>query len=244
VLAFRPLIYSGVPMSASFTTESTTWADLLDEEKTQPYFKSILQFLEQEKKAGKVIYPPQHELFNAFKETPYDQVKVVILGQDPYHGPGQAHGLSFSVQPGVKPPPSLKNMLQELKTDLGIPVPNHGCLKKWANQGVLLLNTSLSVEENTPQSHSKIGWTIFTDTVIRKLNESAKPLVFMLWGAHAKKKSMYITDPKHLILTAAHPSPLSVHQGFYGCRHFSQADAFLKAHGREPIDWDLTNHIS
>ncbi len=216
----------------------TTWADILGDEKKQPYFQSILQFLSEENKAGKIIYPPQNELFNAFKETPYDQVKVVILGQDPYHGPGQAHGLSFSVQPGIKPPPSLKNIFKELHSDLNLQIPTHGCLKKWANQGVLLLNTSLSVEQNKPQSHAQIGWTTFSDNVIRKLNEYPKSLVFLLWGAHAKSKGSLISD-KHLALTAAHPSPFSAHQGFFGCHHFSQANAFLKSHGREPIDWSL-----
>lgn len=217
-----------------------TWTDILGEEKQQPYFQAILQFLAQEKQAGKIIYPNQNELFNAFKETPYEQVKVVILGQDPYHGPGQAHGLSFSVKPGIKPPPSLKNIFQELNTDLNLPIPNHGCLDKWATQGVLLLNTALSVEESKPQSHAKIGWTVFTDNVIKKLNNYPKPLVFLLWGAHAKNKREFITNKKHLILTAAHPSPFSVHQGFYGCRHFSKANAFLEAHGRKPIDWSLS----
>lgn len=217
-----------------------TWADILGEEKSQPYFTSIMQFLAQEKEAGKIIYPPQNELFNAFKATPYDQVKVIILGQDPYHGPGQAHGLSFSVQPGVKPPPSLKNMYQELKNDLNIPIANHGHLIKWANQGVLLLNTSLSVEQNTPQSHAKIGWTTFTDNVMKKLNDYPQPLVFLLWGAHAKSKGVFISNKKHLVLNAAHPSPFSVHQGFYGCRHFSKANEFLVAQGRKAIDWDLT----
>ena len=217
----------------------TAWADVLGEEKTQPYFKSIEHFLEQEKMAGKVIYPAQDDLFNAFKETVYDQVKVVILGQDPYHGPGQAHGLSFSVQPGIKAPPSLKNIFKELESDLNLPIPSHGCLKRWANQGVLLLNTSLSVEENKPQSHAKIGWTIFTDNVIKKLNHHPQLLVFLLWGAHAKNKSVLISEKKHLVLTAAHPSPFSVHQGFFGCGHFSKTNAFLKANGREPIDWGL-----
>lgn len=215
------------------------WNDVLGDEKIKPYFKSILQFLAQEKAAGKIIYPPQDELFSAFKETSYDQVKVVILGQDPYHGPGQAHGLSFSVKPGVKPPPSLKNIFQELKNDLNVPIPNHGCLKKWANQGVLLLNTSLSVEAAKPQSHAKIGWTTFTDKVMEQLNDHPQPLVFLLWGAHAKNKGAWIKEQKHLVLTAAHPSPFSVHQGFWGCKHFSRANAFLVSQGREPIDWDL-----
>ena len=221
------------------TDTVTTWVDILGAEKTQPYFKAILQFLAEEKNAGKIIYPEQNELFNAFKETAYEQVKIVILGQDPYHGPGQAHGLSFSVKPGVKPPPSLKNIFQELKSDLNLPIPNHGCLIKWANQGVLLLNTSLSVEQSKPQSHAKIGWTTFTDNVIRQLNHHSQPLVFLLWGAHAKNKGILISEKKHLVLTCAHPSPFSVHQGFYGCRHFSQANAFLKANNREPIDWNL-----
>lgn len=216
-----------------------TWADILDDEKTQPYFQSIVQFLTDAKEAGKIIYPAENELFSAFKETPYDQVKVVILGQDPYHRPGQAHGLSFSVKPGVKPPPSLKNIFQELKNDLNNPIPPHGCLQKWAHQGVLLLNTSLSVEEGLPQSHAKIGWTIFTDNIIEQLNHYPKPLVFLLWGAHAKNKQILIDEKKHLVLASAHPSPFSVHKGFYGCRHFSKTNAFLEAHGREPIDWSL-----
>ncbi len=215
------------------------WTDVLGDEKVKPYFKSILQFLSEEKAEGKTIYPPQDELFTAFKETPYDQVKVVILGQDPYHGPGQAHGLSFSVKPGVKPPPSLKNIFQELQSDLNVPIPNHGFLKKWANQGVLLLNTSLSVEAAKPQSHAKIGWTTFTDKVMEQLNNHPQSLVFLLWGAHAKNKGVGINREKHLVLTAAHPSPFSVHQGFWGCKHFSKANAFLIAKGREHVDWDL-----
>ena len=217
----------------------TTWADVLGEEKTKPYFQSIMQTLEKAQQAGKTIYPPRNEIFNAFKQTPFEQVKVVILGQDPYHGPGQAHGLSFSVQPGVKPPPSLKNIFKEIHSDLQLPIPNHGCLTQWANQGVLLLNTALSVEQGQPQSHAAIGWTTFTDQVIRQLNLYPKPLVFLLWGAHAKNKSVLIDNKKHLVLTAAHPSPFSVHQGFFGCRHFSKANEFLIANGREPIRWGL-----
>ena len=186
-----------------------------------------------------VIYPAQEEMYSAFTETPYEQVKVVILGQDPYHGPGQAHGLSFSVKPGIKPPPSLRNIFKELKNDLNLPPPNHGCLKKWANQGVLLLNTSLSVEQGLPQSHAKIGWTVFTDKVIATLNEHPLPIVFLLWGAHAKNKGGLIDRDKHRILTTTHPSPFSAHQGFLGCRHFSLANTFLTQHNREPIDWSL-----
>ncbi|MBA2649572.1 MAG: uracil-DNA glycosylase [Legionella sp.] len=216
-----------------------TWADVLGDEKSKPYFKTMLDFLAQETSANKVIYPPKEELFSAFIETPYDQVKVVILGQDPYHGPGQAHGLSFSVKPGIKPPPSLKNIFQELKNDLNIPIPSLGCLKKWANQGVLLLNTSLSVEQSKPQSHAKIGWSTFTDKVMEKLNDHPKALVFLLWGTHAKNKGALVNRYKHLVLSTAHPSPFSVHQGFSGCKHFSQANTFLISKGREPINWDL-----
>lgn len=219
--------------------QNNTWADVLGDEKGKPYFKDILSFLAQEKSAGKTIYPPQNELFSAFKETSYDEVKVVLLGQDPYHGPGQAHGLSFSVNMGIKPPPSLVNIFQELKNDLQLPFPAHGFLKKWANQGVLLLNTSLSVERGKPQSHAHIGWTQFTDTVIKKLNQHPHPLVFLLWGSHAKNKRPLIDEKKHLVLLAAHPSPFSAHNGFLGCRHFSKANAFLQEHGRQPIDWQL-----
>lgn len=217
----------------------STWSDVLGKEKTKPYFQSILHFLAQEKAANKIIYPKQEDLFSAFKETPFDDVKVVILGQDPYHGPGQAHGLSFSVQPGIKPPPSLLNIFKELKNDLDISIPSHGYLKKWANQGVLLLNTSLSVEAGKPQSHAGIGWTKFTDKVIAQLSEHAHPLVFLLWGGPAKKKEILINKEKHLVLKSTHPSPLSAHQGFLGCRHFSQANEFLISKGREPIDWDI-----
>ncbi len=221
------------------TAATTTWTDILADEKIQPYFKSIIQFLEQEKQAGKTIYPSQHDIFNAFKETLYHQVKVVILGQDPYHGPGQAHGLSFSVQPNIILPPSLKNIFKELNNDLNIPIAKQGCLSKWAKQGVLLLNTSLSVERGRPQSHAKIGWATFTDQVIRKLNEYPESLVFLLWGAHAQSKSILLDEKKHLVLTAAHPSPFSAHRGFLGCQHFSKANAFLIGKGRKPIEWDL-----
>lgn len=209
--------------------------------KTQPYFTAILDFLAQEKAAGKAIFPPQNEWFAAFKETPFAEIKAVILGQDPYHAPGQAHGLAFSVRPEVPPPPSLKNIFKELHQDLQIPVPKHGCLKKWASQGVLLLNTALSVEQAKPQSHAKIGWRIFTDTVIQKLSAHPQPLVFLLWGAPAKAKRVFIDAKKHLVLTAAHPSPLSAHQGFLGCKHFSKANAFLIEQGRTAIDWDLSS---
>ena len=221
------------------SSKAMTWTDVLADEKSQPYFKEILQFLANEQLAGKTIYPPQKDIFNAFKETPYDEVKVVILGQDPYHGPGQAHGLSFSVQPGVRLPPSLKNIFKELHSDLNIPIASQGCLNKWANQGVLLLNTSLSVEQSKPQSHAHIGWSTFTDNVIRKLNDYPESLVFMLWGAHAQSKIPFLDTQKHLVLTAAHPSPFSAHRGFLGCRHFSTANTFLVNNGRKPIEWML-----
>lgn len=216
-----------------------SWREVLGDEKRKPYFQDILAFLEAEKNAGKTIYPPKEAIFQAFKETPYEQVKVVILGQDPYHGPNQAHGLSFSVKPGTPAPPSLKNIFRALNFDLGLPIPPHGCLEKWAQQGVLLLNTSLSVEQGKPQSHAKIGWHTFTDTVIQKLNAHPQALVFLLWGGHAKSKAHFIDHDKHLILTTVHPSPLSAHQGFLTCRHFSQANDFLMSKKRSPIDWQL-----
>jgi uracil-DNA glycosylase len=219
--------------------DNPTWSDILGQEKTTPYFQTLLQFLATETQMGKIIYPPEKEIFNAFKETPYSELKVVILGQDPYHGPHQAHGLSFSVKPGVKPPPSLKNIYKELKADLNLPTPNHGCLSKWARQGVLLLNTTLTVEQGKPQSHARIGWTTFTDNVIRRLNDYPYPLVFLLWGAHAQSKRAFINAHHHLILTAPHPSPLSAHQGFLGCRHFSKTNAFLLKNRRGEIDWNL-----
>ena len=218
---------------------SISWSDVLGPEKEKPYFKSILKFLEQESAAGKTIYPAQTDLFSAFKETAYEDVKVVILGQDPYHGPGQAHGLAFSVQSHVPPPPSLKNIFKELHSDLNLSIPQQGCLKKWASQGVLLLNTSLSVERGQPQSHANIGWTTFTDQVIKTLNDHPQALIFLLWGAHAQGKAGLIDATKHLVLTAAHPSPFSAHRGFLGCRHFSKANAFLEKQGRETVDWSL-----
>lgn len=219
--------------------KQNTWTNVLGAEKSKPYFQDILAFLAEEQKAGRAVYPPSSELFNAFKETSYEHVKAVILGQDPYHGAGQAHGLSFSVNVGVKPPPSLVNIFKELSTDLQCSIPPHGCLMSWAKQGVLLLNTSLSVEQGKPQSHAHIGWTQFTDMVIKQLSAHPMPLVFLLWGAHAQAKAPLIDASKHLILTAAHPSPFSAHRGFLGCRHFSKANTFLVANGRTPIDWTI-----
>ena len=216
-----------------------TWTNILEAETEQDYFQSIIKCIADERRAGKLIYPKHDEMFNAFKLTSYNQIKVVILGQDPYHGPNQAHGLAFSVKPGVKPPPSLGNILQELDNDLFIPRPSHGCLIPWAKQGVLLLNTAMSVEHKKPHSHAKIGWARFTDTIMCKLNNYPQPLVFLLWGAHAQSKRHLIDETRHLVLIAAHPSPFSVHRGFFGCRHFSQTNAFLVSKGREPIDWSL-----
>ena len=224
-----------------------SWKQQLKDEFSKPYFLNIVRFLKQEKLAGKTIYPPGKLIFNAFSTTPFNNVKVVILGQDPYHNPGQAHGLSFSVPYGVQPPPSLVNIFKEQREDLGIEIGNHGNLEKWAKQGVLLLNASLTVEANTPMSHSKIGWHIFTDAVIKTISDNKENVVFMLWGGFAKSKLELIDKSKHLVLTAAHPSPLSAHNGFFGCKHFSKANQWLQDKGMKPIDWALdkiTNETS
>lgn len=221
------------------TTSDPTWKKLLAEEKVKPYFIQILDFLRQEVAAGKTIYPSKEDIFNAINDTPFESIKVVIIGQDPYHNPGQAHGLAFSVQKGIRPPPSLQNIFKELQADIGIPKPSHGCLEKWTNQGVLLLNAVLTVEKNKPHAHEKIGWQQFTDTIITRLNTHPQRIVYLLWGAHAQKKCALIDTKKHDILTAPHPSPLSAHRGFLGCRHFSKANALLEKAGREPIDWSL-----
>jgi uracil-DNA glycosylase len=218
-----------------------SWKGLLSDEFEKPYFKSIGTFLRQAKSSGKIIYPPGPEIFNAFSQTPVQSVKVVIIGQDPYHGEGQAHGLSFSVRKGIKIPPSLQNIYKELNDDLGIPIPLHGDLSAWSRQGVLLLNASLTVEANQPMSHSKIGWEIFTDQVIQKLANERQQIAFMLWGRFAQQKEYLITPNKHLILKASHPSPFSAYQGFFGCAHFSKANAYLEAHRMEPIHWDPDN---
>lgn len=201
---------------------------------------ALKNFLIEEKKADKVIYPPNLLIFNALNTTPLDQVKVVILGQDPYHGPNQAHGLSFSVQKGVALPPSLRNIFHELHSDLGVPIPKHGNLTHWAEQGVLLLNAVLTVEAGQPTSHQKRGWEEFTDHVIDVINEQRENVVFILWGAYAQRKGQRIDQNKHLVLKAAHPSPLSANRGgFFGCKVFSKANNYLKQHGIEPIDWQL-----
>lgn len=217
-----------------------SWKKVLEQEFRQPYFSAIADFLKMEKQAGKVIYPPGPLIFNAFNTTPFDKVKVVILGQDPYHNPHQAHGLSFSVPKGIQPPPSLVNIFKEIKEDLDIAIPDHGNLEHWAQQGVLLLNAALTVEAHKPMSHSKIGWHHFTNDVIRIISQQKEHVVFMLWGGFAKTKQELIDTSKHLILTAAHPSPLSAHNGFFGCHHFSKANHWLEQHGIEPIDWTLS----
>ncbi len=219
-----------------------SWYEKLKEEITKPYVQKLKDFLKKEREAGKVVYPPEELVFNAFAHTPFDKVKVVIVGQDPYHGPGQAHGLSFSVPQGVEPPPSLKNIFLELEQDLKIPDPKTGNLNSWAKQGVLLLNTTLTVRQNEPASHFGQGWELFTDAVIQKLCERKEPLVFLLWGRLAQEKCQKIlTQNKghHLVLTSTHPSPLSAHRGFLGCRHFSKANEFLIKQGFTPIDWTL-----
>lgn len=214
------------------------WLDALKEEFRQPYYKKLFQTVNEEYRTRQ-IFPPADDIFNAFHLTPLHEVKVVILGQDPYHGEGQAHGLCFSVRPGVDIPPSLVNIYQELHDDLGCTIPNHGCLTKWAKQGVLLLNTVLTVRAHQANSHQGHGWEQFTDAIIQAVNAQDRPIVYMLWGRPAQSKIPMLTNPKHLILKAPHPSPLSAYRGFFGCRHFSQANAFLEKNGIEPIDWQI-----
>lgn len=221
-------------------TQAVTWHTLLGEEKQQAYFIDMMNFIASERANGKVIYPAAEDVFNAFSCTEFNQIKVVILGQDPYHGPNQAHGLSFSVQKGVKIPPSLKNMYKALQHDFpDFIVPEHGCLQSWAEQGVFLLNTVLTVEQGKAHSHAKIGWDRFTDKVIALINEHAQDVVFLLWGSHAQKKAGLIDASKHHILTAAHPSPLSAYRGFFECGHFAQTNQILIDSGRTPINWQI-----
>ncbi|UTW45503.1 uracil-DNA glycosylase [bacterium SCSIO 12696] len=216
-----------------------SWLHVLKQEFEQPYMVNLKAFLQGEKQAGKVIYPKGGEWFAAFDRTPFDQVKVVILGQDPYHGPGQAHGLCFSVQPGIRVPPSLINIYKEIHTDLGISPPQHGCLNRWAEQGVLLLNATLTVERGRAGAHQGKGWEEFTDRAIAELNQQRDGLVFMLWGSYAQRKGALIDDSKHLVLKAPHPSPLSAHRGFLGCKHFSRANQYLQERGQQSIDWSV-----
>lgn len=219
--------------------EAITWQTMLSEEMQKPYYQKVMSYLAQMEAEGKQVYPPQELIFNALKTTDFLDTKVVIIGQDPYHGPNQAMGLSFSVPKGVMPPPSLKNIYKEISADLGLPIPSHGCLTSWAKQGVLLLNATLTVEAHQPQSHAKVGWQQFTDTVISALNHHPKPVIFLLWGAYAQKKATLINNPQHMILKATHPSPLSAHRGFLGCKHFSKTNAWLTQVRRSPIDWSI-----
>jgi uracil-DNA glycosylase len=221
-----------------------SWKVVLQEEFDKPYFAEIVRFLKTEKQAGKIIYPPGGQIFNAFIKTPFEKVRVVLLGQDPYHGPGQAHGMCFSVQKGIKPPPSLLNIFKEITTDTGTPMPvEYGDLSAWAEQGVLLLNAFLTVRANEPLSHSKIGWMEFTDSVIRKISEKKSNVVFLLWGKFAQDKKYLIDGSRHTILTAAHPSPFSADKGFFGCRHFSRTNDILRKNGQDPVNWKIENKI-
>lgn len=216
------------------------WLEAIRGEFGKPYYKELFQFVKEEY-SRYVIYPAADDIFNAFHFTPLGQVKAVILGQDPYHNTGQAHGLCFSVKPEVDTPPSLENIYKELHEDLGCYIPNNGYLKKWADQGVLMLNTVLTVRAHQAASHQGKGWEQFTDAVIQAVNQQERPIVYMLWGKPAQSKIPMLTNPKHLILKAPHPSPLSAYRGFFGCRHFSQANEFLKENGIEPIDWQIEN---
>lgn len=229
-------------MLSSAETENSqnlSWKDILADEKSKSYFKDVLSFVEKERAQGKIIYPKNSEIFNSLQLTPLNDVKVVILGQDPYHGPNQAHGLCFSVNKGVPCPPSLQNIFKELKSDLGLSIPGHGNLESWAKQGVLLLNASLTVRAGEPQSHANKGWEIFTDKIVAEINQRLSGIVFLLWGSSAQKKGSIIDRSKHFVLEAPHPSPLSAHRGFLGCRHFSKANTLLSQQGKTIINWQV-----
>lgn len=226
------------PTSKAIKLESS-WLHELQDEFTKPYFLALKQFLGEEKKSGQTVYPPGSQVFAALDTTPFKKVKVVILGQDPYHGAGQAHGLCFSVNKGIAIPPSLGNIYKELHSDIGTTIPKHGYLMKWAEQGVLLLNATLTVRANQAGSHQNKGWEIFTDTIIKKLSDDKENLVFLLWGRYAQNKAALIDHNKHLILKAAHPSPFSAYNGFMGCKHFSKTNDFLESKDLKPIDWQI-----
>ena len=233
-------LVDGTVVGPAFTL-SPSWAEALADELTKPYLQKLAVFLKQQIGSGKVIYPKVEQYFQALNSVDVEQVKVVILGQDPYHGEGQAHGLCFSVLPGIKTPPSLVNIYKELQRDLGFDIPNHGYLQSWADQGVLLLNATLTVEQAKAGSHQRLGWEQFTDRIITLLSEQQQGLVFLLWGSYAQKKGLVIDQTKHLVLKAPHPSPLSAYRGFLGCGHFSQANHYLQQQGRAPIDWSLAD---
>lgn len=217
-----------------------TWSDFIAEQSQQTYLKDTLEYVAQKRSEGVTVFPPEQQVFSAFDATPFEQVKVVILGQDPYHGPDQAHGLCFSVLPGIKPPPSLANMYKELVQDIeGFSIPDHGYLMPWAEQGVLLLNTVLTVEQGQAHSHKHLGWEQFTDRVIDEINQQREGVVFLLWGAHAQKKGKSIDKMRHHVLHAPHPSPLSAHRGFFGCQHFSKTNTLLTSMGKSPINWQV-----
>lgn len=221
-----------------------SWRDVLGDEFEQDYMKALKAFLVKEIKSGKVIFPKGSEYFAALNLTPFEQVRVVILGQDPYHGPDQAHGLSFSVRPGVRLPPSLQNIFKELQADLKIPISKHGFLQNWSEQGVLLLNAVLTVEQSAAASHQGKGWEKFTDRIIRELNDRRDGLVFVLWGSYAQKKAAFVDRKRHLVIESPHPSPLSSHRGFFGSRPFSKANDYLRSHGEKPIDWALPQDLN
>ncbi|MBM7037538.1 uracil-DNA glycosylase [Vibrio ulleungensis] len=219
---------------------TTTWSSILDTQRKLAYYSEVESFVAAQRAQGKNIFPPQEEVFSAFDAVAFEQVKVVILGQDPYHGAGQAHGLSFSVKPGVKIPPSLRNIYKELHQDIsGFTIPEHGYLQKWADQGVLLLNTVLTVEEGKAHSHAKCGWEQFTDAVLREINQHRQGVIFLLWGAHAQKKAAILDADRHHLLVAPHPSPLSARRGFFGCQHFSKTNKLLIKNGHIPINWQV-----
>ncbi len=245
---FDPKTFSSEIPSESTTTSShsnlkleNSWAQVLHKEFSQDYMSQLKQFLVDEKKAGKIIFPKGDEYFAALNTTPFHEVKVVIIGQDPYHGPGQAHGLSFSVKPGVPPPPSLVNIFKEMHSDLGLPTPNHGYLLSWAQQGVLLLNAVLTVRASNAASHQNRGWERFTDAIVHALNDQRENLVFVLWGSYAQKKGAFIDRKKHFVLEGPHPSPLSAHRGFFGSKPFSKINAYLKSKNIKEIQWPLSN---
>ncbi len=223
-------------------TLEESWKSRLLEEFQKPYMQKLKAFLKSEKKKGKIIYPPGPEMFTALNTTKFEDVKVVILGQDPYHGPAQAHGLSFSVKDGVDLPPSLKNIFKELESDTGYKAPESGNLIKWAENGVLLLNASLSVEKSKPMSHQNIGWETFTDKIIHLLNDERKHIVFILWGSFAQKKAQFVDKKKHFVISSPHPSPLSSHRGFFGSRPFTKANSYLKSHNMPTVDWSLKSY--